>query len=148
MMKRLVRMGPVLAVLAGLLLAADPATNLSGEWTGTIDVHDTDSGAVVSTNVRLSLTQAEASISGKIGRDGDAEVAAIQNARVDGDKLYFEQATIAHCGGLMLARIDGKSPAEYIKGEALKDRIRAFARRLITGVPATIEEVWHLRITA
>ena len=97
-MKRLVRMCTVLATLAWLLLAADPATNLSGEWTGTIDVHDTDSGAVASTNVRLSLTHGEASISGKIGRDGDAEVAAIQNARLDGDKLYFE-ATNADVNG-------------------------------------------------
>ena len=87
-----------LASLALTLWAADPKANLSGEWTGTIDVHDTDSGAVVSTNVRMSLTHTDAAISGKIGRDGEADVSPIQNARLDGDKLYFE-ATNADVNG-------------------------------------------------
>ena len=37
---------------------------------------------------------------------------------------WFESATIAHLGGLLLARMDGKSPAEYIRNEDLKQRIR------------------------
>ena len=65
-----------------------------------------------------------------------------------GHKVDFEKATIAHCSGLMLARMDGKSPAEYIQEEALKQRIRKFARQLITVPPATIEELWQLRETA
>jgi 5-methylthioribose kinase len=56
---------------------------------------------------------------------------------------WFEQATIAHLGGLLLARIDGKSPAEYIKDEALKMRIRAFARELIVAPPRTVGQVWE-----
>ena len=32
--------------------------------------------------------------------------------------------TIRHLGGLMLARIDGKSPAEYIRDEPTRQRVR------------------------
>lgn len=81
-----------------MTLRADSPSNLSGDWTGTIDVHDTDSGAVISTSVRMSITQHDSAISGKIGREGEAEVAVIQNARVEGDKLYFE-ATNADVNG-------------------------------------------------
>lgn len=56
---------------------------------------------------------------------------------------WFEAATIAHLGGLLLARMDGKSPAEYIECESLRRRIRAFARQLILRPPRTIEEVWE-----
>jgi 5-methylthioribose kinase len=55
---------------------------------------------------------------------------------------WFEPATIAQLGGLLLARIDGKSPAEYIRDAALKDRIRGFARKLILEPPDSVEAVW------
>lgn len=87
-----------IALLALTLLAADPAANLTGDWSGTIDVHDTDSGAVISTNVKMSLTHNDSAISGKIGREGETEVAPIQNARIEGNKLYFE-ATNADVSG-------------------------------------------------
>lgn len=87
-----------LASLALTLWAAGPVSNLSGDWTGTIDVHDADSGAVISTNVRMSLTHNETAISGKIGRDGEADTSPIQNARLEGDKLTFD-ATNAEVGG-------------------------------------------------
>jgi 5-methylthioribose kinase len=56
---------------------------------------------------------------------------------------WFEEAVIAQLGGLLLARIDGKSPAEYIQDPQLKDRIRAFARALIVTPPRTVGEVWE-----
>jgi hypothetical protein len=59
-----------------------------------------------------------------------------------GDSSWFEQATIAHLGCLLLARIDGKSPAEYINGDALKETIRQRARDLIAQPPSTIREVF------
>jgi 5-methylthioribose kinase len=55
---------------------------------------------------------------------------------------WFEEATIEHLGALLLARIDGKSPAEYIRDPGLKDRIRAFAQHLILDPPPTIVDVW------
>ncbi len=79
---------PVLFVFA--LLGASTAVNLTGAWTGTIDVKDTDSGSVISTPVRLTIDQNNDIISGKIGRDGESDVTPIQHARLEGNKLSFE----------------------------------------------------------
>ena len=43
--------------------------------------------------------------------------------------------------GLMLARIDGKSPVEYLTDEARKDAVRGFARTLIADPVATVSMV-------
>jgi len=51
----------------------------------------------------------------------------------------FEQATARHLSWLLLARVDGKSPAEYIVDESLRDTIRGTAKRLIEERPAGIE---------
>lgn len=56
---------------------------------------------------------------------------------------WFERATIQHLGCLLLARIDGKSPAEYITGNELRDTIRQAARKLIVQPPATVAEVFE-----
>ena len=56
---------------------------------------------------------------------------------------WFEAATIRHWGALLLARVDGKSPAEYITTGDLKAAVRRFARDLIVDPPRTIESVWH-----
>jgi len=48
--------------------------------------------------------------------------------------------------GLLLARIDGKSPVEYVTEEAQKARVRSVARALLVSPPATLAEVrsaWH-----
>ena len=42
---------------------------------------------------------------------------------------------------LTLARIDGKSPVEYIDDEHDRQRVRGFARPLITDAPARLDEV-------
>ncbi len=55
---------------------------------------------------------------------------------------WFEAATIQHLGCLLLARIDGKSPVEYLKEEGLKETIRDAARRLIVRPPETVAEVF------
>lgn len=53
----------------------------------------------------------------------------------------FERMTLRHLGGLMLARIDGKSPVEYIRDEATKECVRRVAKRILVERPAEIEEV-------
>ncbi|MBI1898069.1 MAG: phosphotransferase [Acidobacteria bacterium] len=58
---------------------------------------------------------------------------------------WFEPAAMAHLPGLLLARIDGKSPAEYITEPGRKDSIRRFARDLILRPPARAEEVFERR---
>jgi aminoglycoside phosphotransferase (APT) family kinase protein len=58
--------------------------------------------------------------------------------------------TAALLPGLMLARIDGKSPVEYLTDDALKNDVRAFARGLLVVPvtdPALIGERWHSRRT-
>ena len=43
--------------------------------------------------------------------------------------------------GLLLARLDGKSPVEYLTRESQKARPRAFARRLLQRPPASLGEI-------
>ena len=55
---------------------------------------------------------------------------------------WFEQATIEHLGCLLLARIDGKSPAEYITEDRLKETIFHAAGRIIVNPPRTVLDVF------
>ena len=50
---------------------------------------------------------------------------------------------VRQVGCLLLARVDGKSPAEYLDTDA-KARTRTLARRLLTAPPATITDAWEL----
>jgi aminoglycoside phosphotransferase (APT) family kinase protein len=53
--------------------------------------------------------------------------------------------------GLLLARIDGKSPVEYITAEADKNRVRDIARRLLADPVervAAVSRVWRQEIPA
>jgi aminoglycoside phosphotransferase (APT) family kinase protein len=43
--------------------------------------------------------------------------------------------------GLFLARVDGKSPVEYITSERDKDRVRRVAATLLANPPARLEQV-------
>jgi aminoglycoside phosphotransferase (APT) family kinase protein len=43
--------------------------------------------------------------------------------------------------GLFLARVDGKSPVEYLTDEADKDRVRRVAQALLAAPPARLDEV-------
>ena len=43
--------------------------------------------------------------------------------------------------GLLLARVDGKSPVEYVTDSVAKQRIRSFAKPLLLQPPKTLEEV-------
>jgi 5-methylthioribose kinase len=50
----------------------------------------------------------------------------------------FEVMTLRHLGGLMLARIDGKSPAEYIQDGLTKEKVRRTASRILGEKPQTL----------
>jgi hypothetical protein len=43
--------------------------------------------------------------------------------------------------GLLLARIDGKSPVEYVTEETQKTRVRSVARALLVSPPSALAEV-------
>lgn len=59
------------------------------------------------------------------------------------DSASLERGTLLHLPLLLLARVDGKSPAEYIRDPALKNSIRSFARSLIVDRPHFVEEVFQ-----
>ena len=42
--------------------------------------------------------------------------------------------------GMMLARIDGKSPVEYITDPAMKEQVRTISRRLLAARPTDLEQ--------
>jgi 5-methylthioribose kinase len=46
-----------------------------------------------------------------------------------------------HLGALMLARIDGKSPAEYIQDEKTKQKVRGAATRMLKELPSELSDV-------
>jgi 5-methylthioribose kinase len=56
---------------------------------------------------------------------------------------WIEPATLAHLGAVLLARIDGKSPAEYITDPVLRERVRGFARNLILAPAARVTDVFE-----
>ena len=63
----------------------------------------------------------------------------------------LEQRAAALLPGLFLARVDGKSPVEYITGEPQKDQVRRVARALLADPPqrlSAIREAWTKEIDA
>ncbi|MEO6565717.1 MAG: aminoglycoside phosphotransferase family protein [Casimicrobiaceae bacterium] len=55
----------------------------------------------------------------------------------------LDARTAALLPGLMLARIDGKSPVEYITDRRDQDEVRTFARAQLAQPPATLEQLVH-----
>ncbi len=51
---------------------------------------------------------------------------------------WFEAASMRHAAFLMLARIDGKSPVEYLHEDTVRDAIRQLALRLVAATPRTL----------
>lgn len=63
----------------------------------------------------------------------------------------IEARAAALLPGLFLARVDGKSPAEYVTEAAQKDRVRRVARPLLMAAPARLAEIrvaWAAEIGA
>ncbi len=62
--------------------------------------------------------------------------------RVDWEpRAAIEARTAALLPGLFLARVDGKSPAEYITAEADRERVRGVAVPLLLDPPAQLAAV-------
>jgi hypothetical protein len=72
----------LLPCLALVMSGAD----VSGKWSGTIDVEDAGS----STEVHVELVQKAGALSGKIGRTGGGDEGEIRNGKIDGEKVSFE----------------------------------------------------------
>ncbi len=54
----------------------------------------------------------------------------------------FESMTVRHLGGLMVARIDGKSPVEYIRDDGIKARVRKVAKQILVEQPRSLDEAF------
>jgi hypothetical protein len=78
-------MKKVFWLLPCLALALSGA-DVSGKWSGTIDVEDAGN----STPVQVELVQKSDIVSGKIGRQGGGDEGTIRNGKVDGTKVSFE----------------------------------------------------------
>ena len=63
-----------------------------------------------------------------------------------GDEDALESGTVRQLGVLLLARIDGKSPAEYLTGEAQKQHARDLARRILSSEIISLDEL-HSRLS-
>lgn len=58
----------------------------------------------------------------------------------------FEGATARHLGLLLLARVDGKSPVEYLTDEAVRDAVRRTAKTVIRDRVEVLERVFALAL--
>ena len=65
-------------------------------------------------------------------------------AGVDWESRVAIETRTAHLlPGLLLGRVDGKSPAEYVTAPSERDLIRGVARPLLLHPAATLDEVLH-----
>lgn len=76
----------LLPCLAATLMAAD----VSGKWTGTVNVEDPTGGPNIEVRVRANLLQKVDAITGAIGRQEDQQGETIRSAKLDGKRLTFE----------------------------------------------------------
>jgi hypothetical protein len=53
----------------------------------------------------------------------------------------LEQRAASLLPGLLLARVDGKSPAEYLTSDADRNAVRAFATTYLQSPPSTLSEI-------
>jgi hypothetical protein len=81
-----VRLAFLLPLLAFALYGAD----VSGNWTGAVDVQDPGNGQKISTSVRAEFNQTAETVTGKIGRTQDAQLEPIRNGKLTGKSLTFE----------------------------------------------------------
>jgi 5-methylthioribose kinase len=61
---------------------------------------------------------------------------------------YFEAATARHLGLLLLARVDGKSPVEYLTEEGRRDCVRRMAKRMIRDRVESLDRCFELASAA
>jgi len=55
---------------------------------------------------------------------------------------FLERATAQHLGCLMLARVDGKSPVEYLRERPAREAVRRAARKIILGAAGDLESCY------
>ena len=84
--------------------------DVSGKWSGSIEVSDPSTGDKINTPVKVVFDQKDSTVSGKIGRTEDDQTEDIHNGKLDGNKLTFDvqppEATSAMKFQLVLVAAD------------------------------------------
>jgi len=84
--------------------------DVSGKWSGSIEVADPSTGDKINTPVKVVFDQKDSTVSGKIGRTEDDQTEDIHNGKLDGNKLTFDvqppEATSAMKFQLVLVAAD------------------------------------------
>ncbi|MBL0143098.1 MAG: phosphotransferase [Betaproteobacteria bacterium] len=60
-----------------------------------------------------------------------------------GAAVHLESRACRLLAAMLLARVDGKSPVEYLTEEAARSRVRNFARSLLLGGSTSLAEIRH-----
>lgn len=60
----------------------------------------------------------------------------------------LERDTVGMLGCVLAARVDGKSPAEYLTTEELRNRVRRLAESILLEEPRTLDEVRELTLVS
>jgi 5-methylthioribose kinase len=63
-----------------------------------------------------------------------------------GGEAALERDTVGMLGCLLAARVDGKSPAEYLTTDKLRQRVRRLAESILLEEPCTLDEVRELTL--
>jgi hypothetical protein len=84
---------PGFIFLVAMWMLTAQAGNVTGKWTGIIEINDTGGDAKHQTPVELHLEQKDGALSGKIGRENDPGPVEIRNARIEGDRVTFEASS-------------------------------------------------------
>ena len=76
------------------------ANDVSGKWSGSIEVADNADGSSITTPVRAEFLQKANLVSGKIGRPEDQQAETIHNGKVEGTKISFEVNSVEATGAM------------------------------------------------
>ncbi len=73
-------------VLALTMFGAD----ITGKWSGNIELADPSTGDKINTPVKVVFEQKEGTVSGKIGRSEDDQSEDIRNGKLEGNRITFD----------------------------------------------------------
>lgn len=76
----------LMLVAALTLFGAD----VTGKWTGTVEITDPTSGEKMAVPVHAEFAQKAGEVAGTIGREQDTDVETIHEGKTDGKNLTFE----------------------------------------------------------
>ena len=95
------------------------AADISGKWSGTVEVEDPGGGSTINAEVTAEFQQHATEISGKIGRTEDNETEEIKNGKLtDGKRLTFEVNTPQMSGPVkFVLNVDGQQMQGTMRGE-------------------------------